>query len=117
MNEQPNENLSPRADEQRPAETQPPTVDTAHQPFQEAPSHPAPEAGSLTDPRTLRPKTGPIVWGVLVLAFCVYTAFQAVAPGSVNGTTFVIAVTITLGVLLLAIGAAVIVRSSKAPRR
>lgn len=74
-------------------------------------------AESKPDPRNLRPKTGPIVWGVLVLAFCVYTASQTVAPGSVNGTTFVIAATITLGVLLLAIGAAVIIRSSRAQRR
>lgn len=84
---------------------------------QEAATHTRQPAESKPDPRNLRPKTGPIVWGVLVLAFCVYTASQTVAPGSVNGTTFVIAATITLGVLLLAIGAAVIVRSSKAQRR
>lgn len=73
-----------------------------------------PEGG---DPRSRRPRSGPIIWGVLVLAFCAYTAFQAVAPGTVDGTSFVIAATISLGLLLLAVGVAVIARSSRNQRR
>ena len=65
----------------------------------------------------LRPRTGTIVWGVLVLAFCLYTGFQAVAPGSIDGTTFAIAAIIGLGLLLLAVGAAVVVRSTRQQKR
>lgn len=67
--------------------------------------------------RWTRPKTGPIVWGVLVLAFCVFTMFQAIAPGVLDGTVFLIAAVISLGLLLLAISAAVIVRSARNQRR
>lgn len=136
MNEKRDENQAPqesaitspvtqRADGQQPdaaqasqpGEAQATATKASHEPSQEEQLHTIPTVTSISDPRNLRPKTGPIVWGVLVLAFCVYTASQMVAPGSVNGTTFVIAATITLGVLLLAIGAAVIVRSSRAQRR
>lgn len=80
----------------------------------QASEHPVTQtADRPVDPRDLRPRSGPIVWGVIVLAFCVYTAFQAISPGSIDGTTFVIAATIALGLLLLAVGAAVIVRSSR----
>lgn len=64
-----------------------------------------------------RPRTGPIVWGVIVLAFCAYTAVQMLAPGSVDGTGFLIIATITLGLILLAVGAAVIARNARPPRR
>lgn len=68
-------------------------------------------------PQLRRPRTGTIVWGVLVLAFCAYMAFQIMAPGSVDGTAFVIAGTIGLGVILLAVGAVVIVRSARNSRK
>lgn len=74
------------------------------------------QVSGQADPRP-RPRTWPIVWGVLVLAFCAYTAFQAVAPGSVDGTAFVITVLIGLGSLLLIVGAAVIAKSARSTRR
>lgn len=64
----------------------------------------------------LRPRTGTIVWGVLVLAFCAFTSFQTVAPNRVDGTTFVIAAMIGIGLMLLAVGAAVVVRSARQPK-
>lgn len=60
-----------------------------------------------------RPRTGPIVWGAIVLAFCVYVATQTLAPGSIDATTFLIASVIGLGVLLLVVGAAVLVRNGR----
>lgn len=80
-----------------------------------APSTPA-TPGTATapdEPRRLRPRTGPIVWGAIILAFCVYIAAQTVAPGSVDTTTFVIASVIGLGVLLLAVGLAVLARNAR----
>jgi hypothetical protein len=60
-----------------------------------------------------RPRTGPIVWGVLVLTFCVYIGGQMFAPGRINATAFVITALIGLGLLLLAVAAAVIVRARR----
>lgn len=111
MNENHSENQSP---EHPPADT---TALTNNQAQLVDPTSVQQPVHSKVDPQNLRPKIGPIVWGVLVLAFCAYTASQVVAPGNVDGTTFVIAATISLGVLLLVIGAAVIIRGAKAPRR
>ncbi len=78
----------------------------------------ASSSGSTEQPGTqLRPRTGTIVWGVLVLAFCAFTSFQMVAPNRVDGTTFVIAAMIGIGLLLLAVGTAVVVRSTRQRRR
>lgn len=52
-----------------------------------------------------------------MLTICVYTAFQVLAPGSVDATIFVIVAVIGLGVLLLAVGIAVILRASRSDRR
>ncbi len=77
----------------------------------------ASSSGSTEQPGTqLRPRTGTIVWGVLVLAFCAFTSFQTVAPNRVDGTTFVIAAMIGIGLLLLAVGTAVVVRSARQRR-
>lgn len=73
------------------------------------PVDPTPPAG---DERG-RPRTGPIVWGAIVLAFCLYVAAQALAPGSIDGTTFVIASVIGLGLLLLVVGAVVLGRGRR----
>ena len=70
-------------------------------------------AGPPAEPRRLRPRTGPIVWGAIFLAFCVYVAAQTAAPGSVDTTTFVIASVIGLGALLLAVGVAVLARNAR----
>lgn len=64
-----------------------------------------------------RPQTGTIVWGVLMLAFCAYMAVQILAPDSIDITTFVIAGTIGLGVILLAVGAIVVIRSNRNSRK
>lgn len=59
------------------------------------------------------PRTWPIVWGAMVLAFCAYLVFQLVAPGVVTGTVFFIFAVIGLGVLLLGVGIAVVVRQTR----
>ena len=83
------------------------------------PTQPAAAPSYQQRPETMarRPKTGTIVWGVLMLAFCAYMAVQLVAPDSIDVTTFVIAGTIGLGVILLAIGGIVIIRSNRNSRK
>lgn len=81
-------------------------------------AHPGAQSpGYRPDMMARRPKTGTIVWGVLMLAFCAYMAVQLFAPDSVDLTTFVIAGTIGLGVILLAVGAIVVVRSNRNSRK
>ena len=86
-------------------------------PLASGPQQPGATPADRPADRRTRPRTGPIVWGVIVLAFCVYTAFQVLAPGSVDATVFVIAAVIGLGLLLLAVGVAVILRASRSDRR
>lgn len=61
----------------------------------------------------VQPRSGPIFWGAIVLAVCVYVAAQVFAPGSIDGTAFIIGSVLGLGVLLLAVGAAVLVRNRR----
>lgn len=97
------------------------TEETA--PQDPATRNPAPEDPALQDPAPLagpeaasgddgRPGTrsGPIVWGALILVFCAFVAARSMG-WVVDPTTWVIATIIGLGVLLLGVGVAVIVRN------
>lgn len=61
------------------------------------------------------PRTSPIVWGALILAFCGYVVQRTLAPGNLDTTTWITTVTIGLGVLLLGVGAAVLIRNQRHP--
>lgn len=63
------------------------------------------------------PRTGPIVWGALILGFCGYVLQRTLAPGDLDTTTWITAVTIGLGVLLLGVGAAVLIRNHRRANR
>lgn len=78
---------------------------TPHETAAQPPS--APEAAKG------QPRSGPIFWGAIVLAICVYVAAQVFAPGSIDVTAFIIGSVIGLGVLLLAVGAAVLLRNRR----
>lgn len=60
-----------------------------------------------------RPRSWPIAWGVIVLVVCVYSAMQIFSPGPLDATTWIIATTIGLGALLLAVGIAVLLRGRR----
>ncbi len=60
-----------------------------------------------------RPRTGPIVWGAVILIFCAYIAQRTLAPASIDTTTWAIASVVGLGLLLLVVGIAVIVRGGR----
>lgn len=109
---------APAAQEQIPARQQQqdppaspaePLTGPTSEPYREpSASHPAPQRAGHS-----RPRTGPIVWGAIVLLICVYAALQLVAPGGIDTTTFVIFSTIGLGLLLLIVGGAVVVRNTR----
>lgn len=64
-------------------------------------------------PETSGPRTSPIVWGALILGFCGYVVQRTLAPGNLDPTTWITAVTVGLGVLLLGVGVAVLIRNRR----
>jgi len=60
------------------------------------------------------PRTGPIVWGALILAFCAYVAQLTFGSGPLDTTAWIILTVLGLGVLLLGVGLAVIIRNGRA---
>lgn len=75
-----------------------------------APTEPA--SNVTAEPRKLRPRSGPIVWGALILVFCAYVAARTVGF-SVDTTVWVITSIIGIGALLLLVGIAVLIRSAR----
>lgn len=82
------------------------TSETSAATAQQAPN----PARTKARPQT-RPRTGPIVWGALILAFCGYVAQLTLAPGNIDATTWIIVTIIGLGILLLGVGATVLIRN------
>lgn len=62
------------------------------------------------------PRSGPIVWGVLILAFCAWVAQRAFSPETIDPQIWLIGLAIGLGMLLLGVGALIAVRERKEPR-
>lgn len=89
-----------------------------------AAERPDPEP-AVRDPRPCRPevrdprpgktavRTGPIVWGCLVLVFCAYVAVSEFTGGAVDTATWIITTVIGLGALLLVVAVAVLVRGGR----
>ena len=69
---------------------------------------PAPAPAYRTGPRT-----GPIIWGALILAFCAYVGQRAFGSGSLDAITWITITTIGLGVLLLIVGVTVVLRGRR----
>lgn len=85
-----------------------------------APAAPSPSRHHGDRKRSLQspgPRTGPIVWGALILIFCGYIAQQVFGLGGVDPTVWITATVIGLGVLLLGVGIAVLVRNRRLDRR
>ena len=59
------------------------------------------------------PRTGPIVWGALILAFCAYIAQRVFGAGGLDVTGWITVTVLGIGVLLLGVGIAVIVRNRR----
>ena len=56
------------------------------------------------------PRSGPIVWGALILVFCAYLAQRTFGAG-VDTTSWIIGTIIGVGVLLLVVGGAILIRN------
>ena len=63
------------------------------------------------------PRTGPIVWGALILVFCGYISQQVLGGGGLDAAGWITATIIGLGVLLLGVGFAVLIRGRRDTRR
>lgn len=64
-------------------------------------------------PQRTRPRSGPIVWGCLILVFCAYIAQRTFAPGTVDHAVWITGTLFGLGLLLLGVGAAIVVRNAR----
>lgn len=67
------------------------------------------------EPTKLRPRTGPIVWGALILMFCAYVAVQAMG-GAIDPIAWLITAVLGIGTLLLIVGVVVLARGSRNKR-
>ena len=63
------------------------------------------------------PRTGPIVWGALILVFCGYISQQVFGSDGLDTAGWITATVIGLGVLLLGVGFAVLIRSRRETQR
>lgn len=100
-----------------------PQAHTESQPFTQPTPQPTVQASTAQtstaqtpavaqSPTRLTPRSGPIVAGTLVLVFCAYVVVQTMG-GTIDATTWIIATILGLGVLLLAVGLAVLLRGSR----
>ncbi|MBC9955115.1 hypothetical protein ICM05_10805 [Leucobacter sp. cx-42] len=80
------------------------------------PTQPVPplqSAQPAQDAHRTGPRTGPIIWGALILAFCAYVGQKAFGTGSLDAITWITITTIGLGTLLLLVGITVVVRGRR----
>ncbi|WP_336659074.1 hypothetical protein [Leucobacter sp. USHLN153] len=63
------------------------------------------------------PRTGPIVWGALILVFCAYVAQQVFGTDGLDAAGWITLAAIGVGALLLAVGVAVLVRNRSLAKR
>lgn len=59
------------------------------------------------------PRSGSIVWGVLVLAFCAYVVQRVLAPGTVDAALWVTGTLLGLGAVLLIVGFGLLLRRER----
>ncbi|KKI22639.1 MULTISPECIES: hypothetical protein [unclassified Leucobacter] len=78
-------------------------------------TRPFPQAQSVEPRRRVR--TGPIVWGSLILAFCAFVVQMSLAPGTVDPAVWISGTVLGLGVLLLGVSAGILARNARARRR
>lgn len=65
---------------------------------------------STPEPVKSRPRTGPIVWGTLMLALCAWVAQRTLFPDAIEPGVWIAAIVLGLGLLLLVVGTAVAFR-------
>lgn len=94
--------------------------------FVPPPTAPAPSpapAGSATQPgapfaaQRRRVRTGPIVWGSLILVLCAFVVQLSLAPGAVEPAVWISGTVLGLGVLLLGVSAGILARNARDRRK
>lgn len=95
---------------------------TGKNPPDEQPTTPLPETvGSVgstepvrsDEPQRTGPRSGPIVWGVLILVFCAWVLQRTVGTEAVDATTWLIGTLLGTGAVLLIVALGLILRRSR----
>lgn len=97
------------------------TTTPSGDPMDQSPEPPAtPPTGETAEPdaararpSAARPRTGPIVGGCLLLIFCAVVLQRTFAPGTVDPAVWVTGTVFGLGILLLAVGVAIVLRAAR----
>lgn len=77
--------------------------------------HPQPAAQPPATPRKRsRPRSGPIIWGTLILAFCAWITQRTFAPETSSTGLWIATTVLGLGALLLIVGVSVVLRTPPA---
>lgn len=76
--------------------------------------HPQSAPAAAPDPsRKPGPRSSPIVWGALILVFCVYASQRAFNTETIDAAWWVTATVIGIGAVLCIVGAVVLVRGRR----
>lgn len=70
-------------------------------------------AESATPRERPRPRSGPIVWGTLILAFCAWVVQDGFLPNTISPGVWAAGTLLVLGLLILVVGITVAVRGSR----
>lgn len=81
-----------------------------------AASQPAPPTTAPQPPAKSRPRSGPIVWGTLMLAFCAWVTQRTLFPDIVQTGLWIALTVLGLGALLLIVGVSVAMRGKRDPQ-
>ncbi|WP_217133375.1 hypothetical protein [Leucobacter chinensis] len=96
--------------------TPPPPAQPQPAPAASQPTAPAPTpAPAPQPPAKSRPRSGPIVWGTLMLAFCAWVTQRALFPDIVQTGLWIALTVLGLGALLLIVGVSVAMRGKRSP--
>lgn len=89
-----------------------PTPEPMPQPEPQQEPQPEPQPARSARPRTARPRTGPIIWGALILMFCAFVAVRT-AGGAIDPVSWIITTVLGIGALLLIVGVVVLIRNAQ----
>lgn len=82
-------------------------MNDTHEHYRAGEPEPHSDPAVAAAPARTSPRTGPIVWGTLFLAFCAWITQRAFFPEAIAPELWLTAIAIGLGVLLLGVGIAV----------
>lgn len=86
------------------------------EPVNPEPGHPDASPARPTPPSRSRPRTSPIVWGVIFLAVCAWISQQVFFPAAVAAEVWIAGIILGVGFVLLAVAVTVVIRNANQSR-